>query len=362
MALPVKEDTQMFPTITITKTTSPKAKPTPGQPLPFGKYFTDHMFVMDYVNGQGWIHPRIEPYAPFPIEPSAMVFHYGQAVFEGLKAYRCADGSVNLFRPMLNYERINNSNDRLVIPKLHPEFCVHATKELVNFDKAWIPSGEGESLYIRPFVIATDPFLGVCASDTYRFMIILSPSGAYYPQGIDPVKIYVEDKYVRAVRGGTGFTKCAGNYGSSLIAHKKGYLQVLWLDGIEQKYIEEVGSMNILFVIDGKLVTPALNGSILPGITRRSCIELAKSLGMEVEERRISIDEMIETAKTGRLSEVFGSGTAAVISPVGELKYEEQVITINNNKIGPVAQLFYDTITGIQKGTVEDKLGWTTKL
>ena len=295
-----------------------------------------------------------------------MVFHYGQAVFEGLKAYRCPDGSINLFRPMLNYERINNSDDRLVIPKLDPEFCVHATKEVVRLDKDWIPSGEGESLYIRPFVIATDPFLGVCASDTYRFMIILSPSGAYYPQGIEPVKIYVEDKYVRAVRGGTGFTKCAGNYASSLIAqeiaHKKGYLQVLWLDGIEQKYIEEVGAMNILFVIDGKLVTPALNGSILPGITRRSCIELAKSVGMEVEERRISIDELIEAGKAGRLSEAFGSGTAAVISPVGELKYEEQVIGINDNKIGPVAQLFYDTITGIQKGAVEDKLGWTTKV
>jgi branched-chain amino acid aminotransferase len=356
----------MFPTVTITKTTSPKAKPTPGQPLPFGEYFTDHMFVMDYVNGQGWINPRIEPYGPFPIEPSAMVFHYGQAVFEGLKAYRCPDGSINLFRPMLNYERINNSDDRLVIPKLDPEFCVHATKELVKLDQGWIPSGEGESLYIRPFVIATDPFLGVRASDTYRFMIILSPSGAYYPQGIEPVKIYVEDKYVRAVRGGTGFTKCAGNYACSLIAqeiaHKKGYLQVLWLDGIEQKYIEEVGAMNILFVIDGKLVTPVLNGSILPGITRRSCIELAKSHGMEVEERRISIDELIEAGKTGRLSEAFGSGTAAVISPVGELKYEEHVIAINDNKIGPVAQLFYDTITGIQKGTVEDKLGWTTKV
>jgi len=295
-----------------------------------------------------------------------MVFHYGQAVFEGLKAYCYQDGSVNLFRPMLNYERINNSNDRLVIPKLDPKFCVHATKELVNLDKKWIPSGEGESLYIRPFVIATDPFLGVRASDTYRFMIILSPSGAYYPKGIDPVKIYVEDKYVRAVRGGTGFTKCAGNYGSSLIAqeiaHKKGFVQVLWLDGIEQKYIEEVGSMNIFFVIDGKLVTPALNGSILPGITRRSCIELAQSLRMEVEERRISIDELIEAGKARRLLEVFGSGTAAVISPVGELKYEKQVITINNNKIGPVAQLFYDTITGIQKGTIEDKLGWMTKV
>ncbi len=356
----------MFPAISIAKTTAPKAKPLPGESLPFGQYFTDHMFIMDYVEGEGWINPRIEPYAPFLIEPSAMVFHYGQAVFEGLKAYRCPDKSVNLFRPLLNFERINNSDARLVIPPVDPEFCVHATKELVRLDQDWIPSGEGESLYIRPFVIATDPYLGVRPSHTYRFMIILSPSGAYYPQGINPVKIYVEDTYVRAVRGGTGFTKCAGNYASSLIAqdiaHKKGYVQVLWLDGIEQKYIEEVGSMNILFVIDGKLVTPALNGSILPGITRRSCIELAKSLGMEVEERRISIDELIEAGKSGRLSEAFGSGTAAVISPVGELKYEEHVITINNNQIGPIAQLFYDTITGVQKGVVEDKLAWTVKV
>lgn len=356
----------MFPEIKITLTTTPRQKPLPNEPLPFGKNFTDHMFVMDYVKGEGWINPRIEPYGPFEISPAAMVFHYGQAVFEGLKAYRCADGSINLFRPELNYERINNSDERLVIPDLDPGFCVHATKVLVGIDKDWIPSGDGESLYIRPFVIATDPYLGVRASETYRFMIILSPSGAYYPQGINPVNIYVEDKYVRAVRGGTGFTKCAGNYASSLIAqeiaHKSGYVQVLWLDGIEQKYIEEVGSMNILFVIDGKLVTPALNGSILPGITRRSCIELAKSLGIEVEERRISIDEVIEAGKTGRLTEVFGSGTAAVISPVGELKYEDTVIHINENKIGPVAQLFYDTITGVQKGVVEDTFGWTTKV
>ncbi len=356
----------MFPAIPVTKTNNPKQKPVPGQPLPFGKYFTDHMFIMDYVEGEGWINPRIEEYAPITIEPSAMVFHYGQAVFEGLKAYRCPDGTINLFRPELNYERMNASDERLVIPPLDEDFCVHATKELVSVDRDWIPGGEGESLYIRPFVIATDPYLGVRPSNTYRFMIILSPSGAYYPQGIDPVKIYVEDKYVRAVRGGTGFTKCAGNYASSLIAqdtaHKKGYVQVLWLDGIEQKYIEEVGSMNILFVIDGKLVTPVLNGSILPGITRRTCLELAKSLGIEVEEKRISIEELIEAGKSKRLTEAFGSGTAAVISPVGELKYEDTVIMINDNKIGPIAQLFYDTITGVQKGIVEDKYGWTTKI
>lgn len=356
----------MFPEISVTKTQTPRQRPVPGDALPFGQFFTDHMFIMDYVEGEGWKDARIVPYGPIVIEPTAMVFHYGQAVFEGLKAYRCPDNSINLFRPKLNYERLNKSDERLVIPALDVDFCVHATKELVRLDQDWIPSGEGESIYIRPFVIATDPYLGVRPSKTYRFMILLSPSGAYYPQGINPVKIYVEDKYVRAVRGGTGFTKCAGNYASSLIAqdiaHKKGYVQVLWLDGIEQKFIEEVGSMNILFVIDGKLVTPELNGSILPGITRRSCIELALSLGMDVEERKISIDELIEAGKTSRLSEVFGSGTAAVISPVGELKYADTIITINDNKIGPVARLFYDTITGVQKGIIEDKLGWIEKV
>lgn len=356
----------MFPEIKIIKTTSPRKRPEAGANLPFGKYFTDHMFVMDYVEGEGWINPRIEPYGPISIEPSAMVFHYGQAVFEGLKAYRCKDGSINLFRPACNYERLNKSDDRLVIPPIDVDFCVEATKRLVDVDQDWIPAGDGEALYIRPFVIATDPYLGVRASDTYKFMILLSPSGAYYPHGINPVKIYVESEYVRAVRGGTGFTKCAGNYGASLIAqeiaHKKGYVQVLWLDGVEQKYIEEVGAMNILFVIDGKLVTPMLNGSILPGITRRSCIELAKSMGMEVEDRRVSIDEVIKAGQEGRLSECFGSGTAAVISPVGELKYKDTVITINEGKIGPIAQKFYDTITGIQKGTVEDTMHWVTKV
>ena len=356
----------MFPSIDIKKTSSPRSKPIPGQPLPFGQFFTDHMFVMDYVDGQGWINPRIEPYGPIAIEPTAMVFHYGQAVFEGLKAYRCKDGSINLFRPQLNFERMNESDNRLVIPHLDPDFCVHATKTLVDLDKEWIPTGDGESMYIRPFVFATDPYLGVRPSSTYKFMILLSPSGAYYPQGIDPVKIYVEENFVRAVRGGTGFTKCAGYYAASLIAqdkaHRSGYVQVLWLDGIEQKYIEEVGSMNMFFVIDGVLVTPVLNGSILPGITRRSCIELAKSLGMEVQERLISIDEIITAGREKRITEAFGTGTAAVISPVGELKYKDNEIIINDNKIGPIAKMVYDTITGVQSGRIEDQYGWVTKV
>lgn len=356
----------MFPTIQVTPTTHPRKRPVPGEPLPFGQFFTDHMFSMDYIEGQGWINPRIEPYGPISLEPTAMVFHYGQAVFEGLKAYRCPDGSINLFRPLLNFERLNRSDERMVIPAVDPDFCVHATRELVRMDSDWIPSGDSESLYIRPFIFATDPYLGVRPSKTYRFMILLSPSGAYYPQGIDPIKIYVEKKYVRAVRGGTGFTKCAGNYAASLIAqdiaHKKGYVQVLWLDGVEQKYIEEVGSMNVLFVIDGKLVTPELSGSILPGITRRSCLEMAQSIGMTVEERKISVDELIEAGKSGRLSEAFGSGTAAVISPIGQLRYGDTEIVINDNQIGPVARMFYDTITGVQNGTVEDRFGWIVKV
>ena len=352
----------MFPEITVTKTTSPRQKPQPGQPLPFGHIFSDHMFVMDYVEGQGWINPRIVPYGPFEIEPSAMVFHYGQAVFEGLKAYKCEDGSINLFRPACNFERMNNSNDRLVIPKVDVDFCVYATKKLVELDKDWIPSGKGESMYIRPFVIATDPYLGVRASNTYKFFILLSPSGAYYAHGIKPVKIYVEDKYVRAVRGGTGFTKCAGNYGCSLIAqtiaHDSGYEQVLWLDGVEQKYIEEVGAMNIFFVIDGKVVTPMLQGSILPGITRKSAIEVCKSKGIPVEERRITIQEIADAYDAGKLDEVFGTGTAAVISPVGHLKWNDKVMEINGNKIGKISQMLYDTMTGIQWGKIEDTFNW----
>lgn len=356
----------MFPEIKFTPTKNLKKKPEKGADLPFGQIFTDHMFLMEYEKGKGWINPRIEEYKPLSLDPSTMVFHYAQSIFEGLKAYRTSDGNVNLFRPKLNFERMNESGERLVIPPLDVEFCVEATKQLVDIEKDWIPTGESESLYIRPFIIATDPYVGVRASNTYLFMIILSPSGAYYPQGINPVRIYVEDTYVRAVRGGTGFTKCSGNYAASLIAqeiaHQKGYVQVLWLDGIEQKYIEEVGSMNIFFVIDGKLVTPKLNGSILSGITRRSCIEMAKNLGMEVEEKRLSIDEVIQAGKEGRLSEAFGSGTAAVISPVGELKYEETVITINNNQIGPIARSFYDTITGIQSGVKEDIFQWITRI
>jgi branched-chain amino acid aminotransferase len=356
----------MFPTISVIRTTTPKAKPAADAQLGFGQIFTDHMFCMDYVEGQGWIDPRIEPYAPICLEPSAMVFHYGQAIFEGLKAYKAPDGSINLFRPRLNFERVNVSNQRMVIPAVDIDFCVHAVKELLKIEEAWIPTAPGTSLYIRPFIFATDPYLGVRPSHTYRFMIILSPSGAYYPQGLNPVNIYVENEYVRAVKGGTGFAKTPGNYASSLIAqanaYKAGYVQVLWLDGVHRCYIEEVGSMNVFFVINGKIVTPALNGSILPGITRRTVLELAQSLGYETDERQISIDEISECADACEISEVFGSGTAAVISPVGELKYDDKVMIFNDGKIGKLSQQFYDIITGVQYGLLPDTYGWIEKV
>lgn len=356
----------MFPQISINLTTTPKAKPAPDAKLGFGQLFTDHVFSMDYVDGDGWINPRIEPYAPISLEPSAMILHYGQAIFEGLKAYKAPDGSINLFRPKLNFERVNVSNGRLVIPPVDVDFCVHALKELLKIEQDWIPTAPGTSLYIRPFIFATDPYLGVRPSHTYRFMIILSPSGAYYPQGLNPVNIYVENEYVRAVKGGTGYAKTPGNYAASLIAqanaYKSGYVQVLWLDGVHRKFIEEVGSMNVFFVICGKIVTPALNGSILPGITRRTVLELAQALGYPTEERQIAIDELAELAVAGDVSEVFGSGTAAVISPVGELKYDDQVMIFNDGKIGDLSQKFYDIITGVQYGLLPDTYGWIEKV
>lgn len=356
----------MYPEIPITRRETLKEKPAADAALGFGKLFTDHMFIMNYDDGQGWHDARIVPYEPISLEPSAMVFHYGQAIFEGLKAYKNADGEVLLFRPRLNFERVNSSNERLVIPPVDPDYCVDALKQLLRVEKDWIPTAAGTSLYIRPFIIATDPYLGVRPAHSYQFMIILSPSGAYYPGGLEPVSIYVEDVYVRAVRGGTGFAKTPGNYAASLISQKNayaaGYVQVLWLDGVERRYIEEVGSMNVFFVIDGKLVTPELNGSILPGITRRTVIELARNIGITVEERKISVDELATAAAAGRVSEVFGSGTAAVISPVGRLRYEDQMMIFNNEKIGPLSQLFYDRITNVQYGLSMDEYGWMDKV
>lgn len=334
--------------------------------LGFGKYFTDHMFILDYTEGKGWHDARIVPYGPLALDPSTMVLHYGQATFEGMKAYRTPDNKIELFRPYKNIERMNISNERLGIPALDVDFAVEAIKELVKLDESWVPNLEGTSLYIRPFVISTDPFLGVRPSFTYKFMVILSPVGAYYAEGINPVKIYVENEYVRAVKGGTGFAKTPGNYAASIkaqmIAHDKGYSQVLWLDGKTQEYIEEVGSMNVFFKINGEVVTPELNGSILEGITRNTVLNLLKHWGVPVSERKVSIKEVIEAGKNGTLEEAFGTGTAAVISPVGELKYNDDVVFINEGKIGEVSQRIYDTITGIQFGKIKDEFNWMVEV
>ncbi len=348
------------------KTTNPKPIPGPENPLTFGTIFTDHMFVMDYEEGKGWIDPRIIPYQPIELEPSAMVFHYGQEMFEGMKAYKTEDERTLLFRPDKNIQRANNTNKRICIPEIPEEDFLQAIKELVKTDDAWIPTKEGTSLYIRPFIIATDPFLGVRPSHTYKFIIILSPVGAYYPEGLNPVKIWIEDEYVRAVRGGLGEAKAGANYVASLKAqvkaHDAGYSQVLWLDGVERKYIEEVGAMNIFFKINGTVITPMLNGSILPGVTRQSCIDLCKSWGLPVEERKISAKELFDAALDGTLEEVWGTGTAAVISPVGNLREGETDVQIKDGGIGELSQKLYDTITGIQLGKIEGPAGWSVEV
>ena len=343
-----------------------KQKPSDKEDIVFGSIFTDHMFVMDYTEGKGWHNPRIEEYKDFKISPAALVFHYGQSSFEGMKAYKTKDNRTVLFRPQKNIQRQNNSNKRLCIPEIDEDMFLEAVKTLVKVDEDWIPTKKGSSLYIRPFVIATEPSLNVVPSKEFKFFIILSPVGAYYKEGLNPVKIYIEDEYVRAVRGGIGEAKTGGNYAASMLsqekAHQEGYSQVLWLDGVEHKYIEEVGAMNIFFKIDGKIVTPMLNGSILPGVTRDSVIEVCKDMGIPVEERRISVEELEKAAKKGKLEEVFGSGTAAVISPVGTLKFGKKEYIINNGEIGEVSQKIYDTITGIQTGKVKDKFNWIVEV
>ena len=351
--------------ITINKAETFKEKPDENN-LGFGTIFTDHMFNMDYNPDEGWHNPRIEPYHAINMDPATMVLHYGQGVFEGLKGYRTQTGDVQLFRPMENVRRLNRSSRRMCIPEMDEDFVLEALKQLINVEKAWVPGVEGTSLYIRPTVIATDPFLGVRASFTYRFFIILSPVGAYYPEGFNPVKILVTRDFVRAVRGGVGEAKTLGNYAASLLAgdkaHEEGYTQVLWLDGVEQKYIEEVGAMNIFFVIDDEIITPMLNGSILPGITRNSVIALGKSWGLNVSERKISIDEVLDAHGDGKLKEVFGSGTAAVISPVGEIKYGDKRITIGDGAVGPLSQRFYTSLTDIQYGKGDDLFDWTIQV
>ena len=335
--------------------------------LGFGKHFTDHMFILDYNEEQGWHSPRIVPFEPLVLSPSAMVFHYGQAIFEGLKAYKTNDGRTLLFRPDKNIERLNRSCERMCIPPIDPDLVLEAIVRLVEVERDWIPNKEGTSLYIRPFIIATEPYLGVRPASEYKFMIILSPVGAYYSgRQLVPVKIYVEDEYVRAVPGGVGHVKTSGNYAASLYAQKKaeelGYDQVLWLDGKENKYVEEVGSMNIFFKINGEVYTPKLNGSILSGITRDSVIQLVKDWGVPVHEERISIEDIFNAYKNGELEEVFGTGTAAVISPVGELKWNEHKMLLNNSETGEFSKKLYETITNIQYGKAEDKFGWTKEV
>ena len=347
--------------LTITQADHLKSLPDASS-LGFGKIFTDHMFSMDYAQDKGWHAPRITPYQPIAMDPSTMVLHYGQGVFEGLKAYRTVAGAVQLFRPRDNIKRLNNSCRLVSIPQIDVDQTFECLKQLLIMEKRWVPDAPGTSLYIRPTIVAMDPFLGVRASLTYRFFIILSPVGAYYPEGFNPVKIWVSNDHVRAVRGGLGEAKTMANYAASLTAgeeaHKRGYTQVLWLDGVERKWIEEVGSMNIFFVIDNEIITPALSGSILPGITRDSVVALAKYWKLKVAERKISIDEVLSAHGAGKLTEIFGSGTAAVISPVGELKYGDQILAIGGGKVGPIAQKFYSAITDIQYGVSPDPLGW----
>ncbi|HEX2937508.1 MAG TPA: branched-chain amino acid aminotransferase [Ruminiclostridium sp.] len=350
-------------TITVELTKTPKTKPNDQKKLGFGKYFTDHMFIMNYDAGEGWHDPRIVPYAPVSLDPAAMILHYGQEVFEGMKVYRAKDGRILLFRPDQNFARLNASNERLCIPQIDEKFAIEALSKLISIDKDWIPTEEGTSLYVRPFIISTDAHLGVHPASHFLFIIILSPVGAYYPEGLNPIKIYVETKYVRAVIGGLGFAKTAANYAASLKAQdeaeKQHYTQVLWLDGVERKYVEEVGTMNVFFKINGEIVTPVLQGSILGGITRKSCVELLKSWGMKVSERRISIQEIADAADAGKLEEAFGTGTAAVISPIGQLKWGDKIMEINNGKIGPVSQKLYNELTGIQWGNSKDTMGWS---
>ncbi|PIE57550.1 MAG: branched chain amino acid aminotransferase [Desulfobulbus propionicus] len=342
-----------------------KEKPAQDQ-LGFGQYYADHMFSMRWNREHGWHDAQIQPYANIALDPAAMVFHYGQAIFEGMKVYRSQDGHIFLFRPQDNFARMNQSALRMCMPRFPEEKVLQALKALVYLDQDWVPSEPGATLYVRPTMIATEPHLGLRAAEEYLFYIINSPVGAYYSEGFSPTRIYVEETSVRAVPGGVGFAKTSGNYAASLKAqveaHEKGFTQVLWLDAIEHTYIEEVGTSNIFFVINDVLITPPLGGSILPGVTRDSVIELAREWDIPVEERRLSIVEVIKAAEDGSLQESFGTGTAAVISPIGELNYRAAAYTIGDGRIGPLAQRFYDAIQGIQFGAREDTHEWVVSV
>lgn len=346
--------------IKVTRADVLKEKPDQNN-LGFGNYFSDHMFVMDWNVEEGWHNAQITPYAPISMDPASMVLHYAQETFEGLKAYK-NNGKIFLFRPEMNARRLMKSNERLCMAQLDEELFIEAVEAIVSYEQDWIPTTEGTSLYIRPFCFATEIGVGVHPATSYKFVIVLSPVGAYYPEGVNPVKIFVEDEYVRAVVGGTGFAKCGGNYAASIAAQVKaeklGYTQVLWLDGVHRKYVEEVGTMNAMFVIDNEIVTAPLEGSVLPGVTRDSCISILKDWGYSISERHLSIDELMECAENGRLSEAFGTGTAAVISPIGELNYKGNIQVINEFKIGSLTQRLYDELTGIQWGKVADTRNW----
>ena len=351
--------------ISITRTENPKAK-TPVENLGFGKVFTDHMFMMEFEGEKGWVNPRIVPFGNLSLHPASTVFHYGAEIFEGMKAYRRPDGGIQLFRPEENVRRMNQSAERMCLPQIDEDLFLEALDELVKLEADWVPSAPGTSLYIRPFLFGNDPFLGVHTVQESEFLIICSPVGTYYKEGLKPVSIMIETEDVRAVRGGTGYAKCGGNYGASFRAGKKaeekGYSQVLWLDGVERKYIEEVGAMNVMFLIGDEVVTPELTGSILPGITRKSCLQLLRDRGYKVSERLLSAEELKAACQSGELKEAWGCGTAAVVSPIGHLMMDDEVFTINNNEIGPVTQSLYDTLTGIQWGTQPDPYGWIHKL
>ncbi|MFV0382093.1 MAG: branched-chain amino acid aminotransferase [Breznakia sp.] len=333
--------------------------------LSFGKYFSDYMFEMDYVEGKGWHNAKIKPYGPISLDPASMVLHYAQETFEGLKAYRNGD-DVLLFRPYQNAKRMMTSNARLCMATIDEDMFVEALCALLKVEKDWIPEGAGTALYLRPFCFANEVALGVHAATSYKFMIVASPVGAYYEAGVNPVKIYVEDEYVRAVKGGTGDAKCGGNYAASIIAQQKaaqkGYTQVLWLDGVHRKYVEEVGTMNALFVIDNEIITAPLEGSVLPGITRDACMQLLSDWGYVVREEELAIDILMQYAKNGRLQEAFGTGTAAVISPIGELNYKGEIAIINNMTSGPITKRLYEILTGIQTGKLKDPHKWVMKV
>ena len=353
--------------IEMERVTPEAAKCKPDQnALGFGRHFSDHMLIMSYTEGKGWHDASIQPYRNFSLDPAAMVLHYGQAIFEGMKAYRGKDGGIYLFRPADNLARMNLSAARLCMPQLEVDKVLAAMKELLRLDQDWIPSTKGATLYIRPTMIATEAALGVRPAKQYLFFVILSPVGAYYPEGFNPVKIYVTDKYVRAVPGGVGHVKTAGNYAASIMAaveaQQAGFTQVLWLDAVERRYIEEVGTMNIFFVIGDEIITPPLGGSILPGITRDSVIQLVKDWGLAVRERRITIDEVLAAQENGSLKEIFGTGTAAVISPVGSLHFQGRDCLINNGKTGVLSQRLFDELQAIQYGTREDSHGWVIRL